>query len=121
MPFIVVENVPDGVTTTQLLPIRRKIVADLTAHDVPVGWTRPIFHRDEAGDPLTPEDGSNTVYFHLDTAMLFDLVGEAAKKRSDELMTLIGDALFDGFGGLYEVEGFVFNCNPNFHYLHKVG
>lgn len=112
MPFVIVFGMPKGTPQGTLQMIRREMVQTLSSMipAVKPHWVNPRFPADLVDDPVAPEDGGQTVFIQLNTAMF------AKAENPDELAPQVTRALCEivhrALKGTREVECMVMAANP---------
>jgi len=117
MPFVVVNGIPNGTQKDILHVLRRNLVEVVSSQmEVPKEWVRPFFPVDWLDDPIAPEEGCNTIYARLDTAM-FTGHEPSFETLPVSVVTAIAQVIWEAFEGKYEVEVFVGELNPKWKKL----
>lgn len=118
MPFPIVWGIPKGTTKEKLNELRIDIVKSLVeTMNVPAAWVRPFFSTDLLDEPVTEDEGCNTIYACLDTAMFFGKPDVDAQAKG--VTAALASTIWGAFNGRYEVEVFIGNLNPEWKTLLK--
>ena len=118
MPFPIVWGIPKETPKETLIALRKDIVSTLAkAMPVSPAWVRPFFSADLLDEPTQEDEGCNTIYACLDTAMFFGK--ENAEPLAKGVTSALATTIWGAFNGKYEVEVFVGNLNPAWKTLLK--
>lgn len=110
MPFVKVWGVPFHVNDDRLLLLRQDIVSSIhltmSTLEVPVpkNWVRPFFPLDRLDMPKEPNEGAQTIYVELDTAMFNRPLDPEDETLPLAVMEHLAQTVWDAFDGVYEVE-----------------
>ena len=114
MPFVTVSGLPDNLSPDFLMDMRRQIIqAVVREMEVEISWVRVFFPVDMLSQPQKPEDGCQTVYVTLETAMFHNKEDVELKKIALATVNAIAHVIWEYLQGKCEVEAFVLNLSPD--------
>jgi hypothetical protein len=115
-----VYRVPRSISDETLETLRVKLVqitSDLMK--CKKSWVGPDFFRSALKDSTNPDEGCNTVLIKLETG-LFDGRPDD-DPQVQEVLKALTDAVWEAFGGKYEVEASVAGWHPGWKCLREAG
>jgi hypothetical protein len=114
MPFFKISGLPSKLHKSFLLNLRKTIVSIVADKmQIPIEWVRVFFPTDLLDDPQFPEEGCQTIYITLETAMLHNSQDIEITKIGLNTVTAIARTVWGQLDGKYEVEVFVQHLDPS--------
>lgn len=118
MPFPFVYRVPQSVSDETLAALRIKLV-QITSDLMKCKreWVGPDFFRSALEDPASSGEGCSTVLIKLETGLFDGRPNDDPQVKA--VLQALADAVWEAFGGKYEVEASIAGWHPGWKALRE--